>query len=59
VKILGLFVEMLCDKRVKSVCQSYRRYKNQNYFSVYTLRKIMSGHEFRKLKKRIHNMNII
>jgi len=50
-KMLDILYEMLNKDRIKNVCHSYKKYKNKNYLSIYTLRAIMgSGYEFRKLR---------
>ena len=58
--MLDILGQMLDKVRVKNVCASYKKYKNKNYFSVYSLRAIMeSGTEFKKLRKKLFTKDII
>ena len=52
--MLDIFSQLTDKKKLISAITSFKLYKNRNFFSLYTLRKIMkNNNEFRKLSIKI------
>jgi len=43
IKMLDIFAQLIDKKKLISAITSYKQYKNPNFFSLYTLRKIMKN----------------
>ena len=52
--MLDIFSQLLDKKKIISAISNFKKYKNENFFSLYTMRKIMkNNNELIKLGKKI------